>query len=152
MATEITLTATGPVGASVGRRTGQYLLAIDWLSEDADRVAPGEIAARLDVSGASVTEMGSKLEDAGLVTVKKYTGVKLTDKGREVARELAWRLCVVENFFQEELSAGLNEDQSYEIGYTLPPEAIKRLRDLVDHPCIDRCPQTRQDYDGCRIA
>jgi DtxR family Mn-dependent transcriptional regulator len=78
--------------------------------------------------------------------------VKLTGEGREVARELAWRLCVVENFFEAELSADLNEDQSYEIGYTLPPEAIKRLRDLVDHPCIDRCPKTRQDYDGCRVA
>ncbi|WP_226042940.1 metal-dependent transcriptional regulator [Natrinema sp. DC36] len=152
MATEITSTASGLVGATVGRRTGQYLLEIDWLSEDTDRVAPGEIATRLDVSGASVTEMGSKLEDAGLVTVKKYTGVKLTEKGSEVARELTWRLCVVENFFGEELSADLDDDQSYEIGYTLPPEAIKRLRDLVDHPCIDRCPQTRQDYDGCRIA
>ncbi|MFC6987660.1 metal-dependent transcriptional regulator [Haloplanus sp. GCM10025708] len=98
MTTEVSSMATGLAGASVGRRTGQYLLAIDWLSEDADRVAPGELAARLGVSGASVTEMSSKLEDAGLVTVKKYTGVKLTDKGSEVARELAWRLCVVENF------------------------------------------------------
>ncbi|WP_423751849.1 metal-dependent transcriptional regulator [Salinirarus marinus] len=148
MTTEVSSMATGLAGASVGRRTGQYLLAIDWLSEDADRVAPGELAARLGVSGASVTEMSSKLEDAGLVTVKKYTGVKLTDKGSEVARELAWRLCVVENFFEAELSADLDDEQSYEIGYTLPPEAIKRLRDLVDHPCIDRCPQTRQDYDG----
>lgn len=151
MATEVTSTATGPVGTNVGRRTGQYLLAIEWLSEDADRVAPGELAARLDVSGASVTEMGSKLADAGLVTVKKYTGVKLTDPGREVARELAWRRCVVENYFAEELSADLTEDQSYEIGYTLPPAALERLRDLVDHPCIEQCPQARPDDDGCRI-
>ncbi|MGQ4555605.1 hypothetical protein [Halobellus sp. GM3] len=78
--------------------------------------------------------------------------MKLTDKGREVARELAWGLCVVEDFFESEPSADLNEDQSYDIGYTLPPEAIKRLRDLVNHPRIDRCPQTRQDDDGCRIA
>lgn len=152
MTTEVNSTATGLVGANVGRRTGQYLLAIDWLAEDAGWVAPGEIAARLGVSGASVTEMGSKLEDASLVTVEKYTGVKLTDRGERVARELAWRLCVVENFFEEELSAELDENQSYEISYTLPPEAIKRLCELVDHPCIDRCPQTRQDYDGCRVA
>lgn len=140
------------VDADVGRRTGRYLLAIQWLSDHGDRrVTTGELGRRLDVSGASVTEMLGKLDDCGLVAYEKYEGVTLTEAGRETARRLAWRLCVVTNFFDTVLDANLSETQSYEIGYTLPVEGVERLSGLVDHPCIDRCPETSQEYDGCLI-
>lgn len=139
-----------PVDPDVGRRTGRYLLAIEWLSDHGDRrVATGELGQRLDVSGASVTEMLGKLDERGLVTHEKYEGVALTERGRETARRLSWRLCVVTNFFEGVVDAELSDAQSYEIGYALPPEGVERLGDLVDHPCIDRCPETSQEYDGC---
>jgi len=141
-----------PVGDDVGQRTGRYLLAIQWLSDHGDRrVTTGELGRRLDVSGASVTEMLAKLDDGGLVDYEKYEGVALTEAGRETARQLAWRLCVVTNFFETVVEADLSEAQSYEIGYALPDEGVQRLSTLVDHPCIDRCPETSQEYDGCLI-
>lgn len=141
-----------PVDANVGRRTGRYLLAIQWLSDHGDRrVKTGALGQRLDVSGASVTEMVGKLDERDLVAHEKYEGVTLTESGRETARRLAWRLCVVTNFFEGVLEADLSDAQSYEIGYALPAEGVERLSGLADHPCLDRCPETSQEYEGCLI-
>lgn len=137
------------IDPGVGRRTGRYLLAIQRLSDPDDRrVATGELGHHLDVSSASVTEMLGKMADPGLVDYKKYEGVALTEAGRETARRLAWRLCVVTNFFETVVDADLSDAQSYEISYVLPNEGVERLGDLVDHPCIERCPETSQDYEG----
>jgi len=92
--------------------------------------------------------MVSKLNDYDLARDEKYAGVTLTDEGHAIVRELAWRLCVVTNFFERELVADLDDDRSYEIGYALPVETIDPMSDLVNHPRIDHCPQTRQDYEG----
>lgn len=141
-----------PVDADIGRRTGRYLLAIQWLSDHGDRrVTTGELGRRLEVSGASVTEMLGKLDDRDLAEYEKYEGVELTEPGRDTARRLAWRLCVVTNFFESVLDADLTDAQSYEIGYTLPADGVERLSGFVDHPCIDRCPETSQEYSGCLI-
>jgi DtxR family Mn-dependent transcriptional regulator len=140
------------VDADVGRRIGRYLLAIQTLSRQGDRrVRTGELGRRLDVSDASVTEMLGKLADRGLVAYEKYDGVVLTEVGRETASRLAWRFCVVTNFFDTVVDADLTEEQSYEIGHTLPADGVERLSGMVDHPCIDRCPETSQEYDGCLI-
>lgn len=143
---------SSPVDADIGRRTGRYLLAIQTLSSQGDRrVRTGELGRRLDVSDASVTEMLRKLADRGLVAYEKYGGVALTEVGRETASRLAWRFCVVTNFFDTIVDADLTEEQSYEIGHTLPADGVERLSGMVDHPCIDRCPETSQEYDGCLI-
>lgn len=143
---------SSPVDVDIGRRTGRYLLAIQTLSRQSDRrVRTGELGRHLDVSGASVTEMLGKLADRGLVAYEKYEGVALTEVGGETARRLAWRFCVVTNFFETVVDADLSDEQSYEIGHTLPADGVERLSGLVDHPCIDRCPETTQEYDGCLI-
>lgn len=151
---------SGPAGANPGgrsprdveRSTGRYLLAIHWVSDDPERrVSTGQLQEYLDVSGASVTEMVGKLDERGLVDHEKYRGVRLTDPGGVIATQLAWRYCVVTNFFGSVLGTDLADAKSYEISYTLPKDGVYSLRELIDHPCIDRCPESSQDYDGCLI-
>ena len=136
----------------VERATGRYLLGIHLLSsEPEERVSTGQLQADLDVTGASVTEMVEKLDEAGLADHEKYRGVRLTDPGTEIATRLAWRYCVVTNFFGAVLETDLGDAESYEISYTLPKAGVTSLRELIDHPCIDQCPETSQDYDGCLL-
>lgn len=140
------------VPADLERRTGRYLLAIYWLStEGEERISTGDLRAELGVSAASVTEMIAKLDDRGLVDHEKYRGATLTDRGADLARHLAWRVCVVTSFFEGELGADLAAGDSYAISYALPADGVASLHDRVDHPCIDQCPETRQDYEGCLL-
>lgn len=141
-----------PDPLSVERSTGRYILAVHWLADSTDsRVTTGELREYLGVSGASVTEMVGKLDDRGLLDHEKYRGVDLTDDGRHIATRLAWRYCVVTNFFRSVLGTDLEETDLYEIGYAIPVEGLVNLRELIDHPCLERCPETRQEYDGCPV-
>jgi|GEM_PF-86264 len=151
---------SGPAGSNRGgrspgdveRATGRYLLAIHWLSDGPERrVSTGQLQEHLDVSGASVTEMVGKLDERGLVDHEKYRGVRLTNPGGDVASRLAWRYCVVTNFFEAVLETDLGDAQSYEISYALPQDGVGRLREMIDHPCIDQCPESNQTEDGCLV-
>jgi len=136
----------------IGRSAGRYLLAIHWLSQSGpDRIQTGELRESLDVSAASVTEMVTRLDEQGLVDYEKYEGVRLTRQGEDVATRLAWRFCVVNNFFVSSLNTDLDDETSYDIGMALPEQGIFRLREIADHPCIESCPETRQRYNGCQL-
>jgi len=144
--------ATGQPSSAgeIEQTAGRYLLAIHRISDDeGSRVSTGELRERLDVSPSSVTEMVGKLDDRGLVDYEKYRGVRLTERGADVATGLAWRLCVVTNFFGSTLDTDLDDRTSYEIGFTLPADGVSRLRELVNHPCRESCPETDREYDEC---
>jgi DtxR family Mn-dependent transcriptional regulator len=148
MATERGCAQPDPV--SIERSTGRYILAVHRLADGTDgRVTTGELREYLGVSAASVTEMVGKLDDRGLLDHEKYRGVDLTADGQQIATRLAWRHCVVTNFVESVLGTDLAETDLYEIGYALPAEGLVNLRELIDHPCLEQCPETHQEYDGC---
>lgn len=130
--------------------TGRYLLAIYTLSmEHPDRVSTGSLGEELGVSAASVTQMIEKLDDLGLADHEKYAGVRLTDRGEQLARQLARRLCVVKTFFGSELDMSLGEVESFEIGFALPDEGVDRLREMAGGTCVEWCPDTNHSCNGC---
>lgn len=137
--------------ADIGRTEGRYLLAVHRLAETTpDRVATGDLREFLDVSAASVSQMLAKLDDRGLVDHEKYQGVKLTPRGSLVAERLAWRFCVVTNFFSSVLDTELDDDDvAYEISVVLPESGVFNLRELTASPCIDGCPEADAD---CAIS
>ncbi|MDZ7735506.1 MAG: metal-dependent transcriptional regulator [Gammaproteobacteria bacterium] len=58
----------------------------------------GELADRLDVNPATVTERLTDFHERDLVSYERYQGATLTDDGESAARELMWKRCLVENF------------------------------------------------------
>ena len=67
-------------------REEDYLKAIFVLAHGQDvPVAPGDLVARLGVTGAAVSRMTQRLADAGLVRRTAYQGVSLTEEGRRHA-------------------------------------------------------------------
>ena len=80
-----------------------YLEAIFHLSE-ADGVARvSQIAKRLGVNKSSVTGALHHLSEHGLINYDPYQYITLTDAGRQVARDVAWRHDVLKRFLIEVL-------------------------------------------------
>jgi|AntRauMinimDraft_4_1070384.scaffolds.fasta_scaffold00139_31 DtxR family Mn-dependent transcriptional regulator len=115
----------------VDRRVGRYLTAVHWLA-GRGRVRTGAVSDRLGVTPATVTEMFERLADAGLVDYEKRAGVTPTDRGAAVARELAWRQCVVRTFAERVLGVDVGAGDGYRFGYVLPTGGVEELRALVD--------------------
>ncbi|MFC7167047.1 metal-dependent transcriptional regulator [Halospeciosus flavus] len=135
--------------ADVSGSAGRYLSAILLLSRRNGRPAKtGEIAERLDVSAASVTERLADLEERGLAEYEKYHGVELTDDGEAVTRELMWKRCLAENFLDEDLD--LPDADGSEVGPALSDDVATALKALIDHPCDGACEAPHTAHDACR--
>jgi len=129
-----------PAPQQVTPEAGRYLLELFWAVKDDERVGTGTVSDRLGVTEPSATEMLGKLGDDGFVDHEKYDGTRPTDHGREVAAALAWRYCIVADFFRETLDAPVDDATAYEIGVRLPPEAATALGEKVGLPCQHACP------------
>lgn len=100
-----------------------------------------DIAALLGISQASVTNMVQRLDAEGLLRYEKYRGLALTAEGESVARGIARRHRLLEDFLTvlgvNAESAGPDvEGMEHHIGQeTLC--AIERLTDyLQSHPAV----------------
>jgi DtxR family Mn-dependent transcriptional regulator len=94
------------------------------------QVARGkEIAKRLKVSRASVTEALRSLSKKGLINYEPYEVITLTDKGKEVAEDVVRRHEVLKEFFIKVLAIDdtIAEDSACRIEHAAPPEVIDRL-------------------------
>lgn len=133
----------------VDRRAGRYLTAVYWLADEQRPVRTGRVSERLDVTPATVTGMFDRLDAAALLDYEKHAGVRLTERGRAVARELAWRQCVVRTFFATELGIEFGAGESYRFGYVLPESGVEALRGLVAHAPDDCCDGVSADDCLC---
>ena len=105
------------------------------------KVARGkEIAKRLKVSRASVTEALRSLSKKGLINYEPYEVITLTDKGREVAEDVIRRHEALKEFFIKVLAIDdtIAEDSACRIEHAAPPEVIERLICFVEY--IEICP------------
>lgn len=129
-----------PTSATVSPEAGRYLCAVLYCTLDDDPpIGTGHLAEHLDVSRASVTEMIERFDDEGLLVHEPYRGVELTDRGDELARELVWRRCVVQRFFETDLDIEMPPTRAFKIGCTIPHSDVERIADRVDEPCPGRC-------------
>ncbi|MGB9964209.1 metal-dependent transcriptional regulator [Halobacterium sp. CBA1126] len=135
-------------GGELSRTAGRYLSAILLVSAREGRPAKtGEVADRLDVDPATVTERMADFAERGLVDYERYEGATLTGDGETVTRELMWKRCLVENFTTDDL--GLDGADSDSIGGALSEEAARALKRHIDHPCTGRCSAPDADFAEC---
>ncbi|PHR30490.1 MAG: DtxR family transcriptional regulator [Desulfotalea sp.] len=88
-----------------------------------------EIAARLSVSRASVTEALRALSKKGLINYAPYEAITLTENGKLVAEDVIFRHEALKCFFIEVLAIErkLAEEGACKIEHTAPPEIIARM-------------------------
>ncbi len=99
-----------------------------------------EIASDLGVKAPSVTEMFNKLREKGFINYKKYEGVTLTKRGREVAKGVSQVHENIKKFLELlQVSSEQADEDACEVEHSLSEESIAQLNKFIDF--VERCPE-----------
>ena len=138
---------------SVPSQTAEdYLERIHELIEEKGYARVVDIASSLDVKQASVTSMVQKLGELGYLNYEKYRGLVMTEKGREVARQIQSRHETLSRFFSLfGLSAETQQQDIEGIEHHLSPATVDVLADLAhffeENPAVlKKFSQTRESH------
>src|ERR687898_1879032 len=123
---------------SFSSSVGNYVKAV-WDLEGMGAASTKDVAARLSVSPASVTNMFARLQEMGLVEYERYRGATLTDRGREEALRLVRRHRLIETFLLEHLGYDWQEvhEEAERLEHAVSDGFTERLAALLGHPDHD---------------
>jgi DtxR family Mn-dependent transcriptional regulator len=123
----------------LSRRTEDYLEAIYELSNQKGFTRVKEIAEKLNVKPATVSEMLEKLAREGYVIYRKRLYVALTDRGKEVAKSVKERREILVKFLITlGVPKNIAEKDACTIEHVLHPETVKQLKNFVKF--VEECP------------
>jgi DtxR family Mn-dependent transcriptional regulator len=119
-----------------------YLKAIHTLGgEERRRVGGSELAERLDIAPASVTNMLQKLasQPKSFVDYKRGEGVRLTGAGRRRALEIVRHHRLVETFLFEVLGYSIDElhDEAERLEHFISEKFEQRIAEKLGNPKSD---------------
>jgi DtxR family Mn-dependent transcriptional regulator len=122
--------------------TDDYLKAIYALGgPEGNRVPANELAARLKISGASVTRMLQKLSSSvpPLLIYEKHHGVRLAKAGKERALEIVRHHRLIETFLHEILDFPWDElhDEAERLEHFISERLEARIAAKLGHPEFD---------------
>ena len=116
-----------------------YIKAIFMLGESGDSVHTSELALRLDVRPASVSNMLRRLQEEELVEYTPYRGAVLSAKGERLARRMVRRHRLIERFLTEFLGYDIEDvhDEAERLEHAVSPRFIEAIDRLLERPDID---------------
>ena len=125
---------TQPPSTSVG----DYVKAL-WEVGGAGVASTKDIADRLSISSASVTNMFARLQEMGFVKYERYHGASLTKAGCIEALRLVRRHRLIETFLKEHLGYPWEEvhEEAERLEHAVSDAFTERLADLLGHPAYD---------------
>jgi DtxR family transcriptional regulator, Mn-dependent transcriptional regulator len=114
---------------------GDYLKAIWELSEEGT-ASTKEVAGRLSISSASVSNMFVRLREMGLAEYERYHGASLTEAGRLEALRLLRRHRLIETFLLECLGYSWDEvhEEAESLEHSVSDAYTERLAEFLGHP------------------
>ena len=117
---------------------GDYLKAI-WEIGGSEAASTKDVAERLSVSSASVTNMFGRLQEMGLVEYERYRGASLTGTGLAEALRLVRRHRLIETFLMEHLGYSWQDvhEEAESLEHAVSDEFTERLAELLGHPARD---------------
>lgn len=118
----------------------EYVEGIYRLQKEVERVSTGEIATYMMVSAGSATSMVKKLAEMGLVEHLPYQGIRLTDFGVKVAKQLTRAHRILERFLVDVLELPWNDvhELACKLEHYLSEDIIDKIDEKVGHPTT--CP------------
>ena len=105
-----------------------YLRTIYRLSQDRSRIRNVDIAKELGYSKPSVTNAMKKLCDDGLISSEKEHGIRLTENGLALAKELTARCDILAEYF---MKLGLEIEAAYENARLIGNQITDDLFELI---------------------
>lgn len=134
----------------------EYLEAIYTFNEKGELAKNQDLAEKLHVSPASVTQMIKKLSDERLVTYEPYKGVLLTGIGNALAQKVVRKHRLLERFLHDSL--GFSKDKVHNeacrLEHSISDEVTAALCEKLNNPstCPDdgnQIPPCTLDYSSC---
>lgn len=120
---------------------GDYLKAVWELAGDTGEATTStkDVAARLSISPASVTNMFARLREMDLVEYERYRGVSLTKRGSREALRLVRRHRLIETLLLEHLGYSWQEvhEEAERLEHAVSDEFTERLAKFLGHPRHD---------------
>ncbi len=118
-----------------------YLKTIYDLTASNERATTNQIAERMEVTPASVTNMVQKLAstEPPLLDYRKHRGVKLTPEGEKVALEIIRHHRLLEMFLQQTLGYSWDEvhDEADRLEHVISEELEERIATSLGDPLHD---------------
>jgi DtxR family Mn-dependent transcriptional regulator len=110
-----------------------YVELIYILEKKKDKVHTNDVADVFSISPASVTEIFQKLSEEDYIIYEKYTGVKLTPKGKKIAVETKRKHDTLKSFLMIlGVSEHIADEDACKIEHITHPETMKRFRKFVE--------------------
>jgi Mn-dependent DtxR family transcriptional regulator len=114
-------------------RMEDYLEIIYELVQQKGYATTVDISSYLNVSSPSVTKMMQKLDETGYLNYEKYRGIKLTNEGIRIARNIRNRHGLLAEFF---MIIGVDEETANNdaegIEHHLHPETMRKLEEFIN--------------------
>lgn len=112
-----------------------YLEIIYEFSKDNKPFKSINIAKKLNISRASVSEALKKLAEQGYITYEKYKPVALTDKGLKVAEKVFLKHCTLCTFFEKVLKLPQDDAEinACRIEHVITDSAFAKIKEVVDN-------------------
>ncbi len=121
------------------RSTEDYIKNIYKLQKEGAKVTTSALAATMELSDPSVTDMIKKLSDKGFVSYERYQGVMLTKSGKRMALKIVRRHRLWEMYLVQFL--GFSWDQIHEeaerLEHVTSEELEARLDKALGYPTTD---------------
>ncbi|MCL2143332.1 MAG: metal-dependent transcriptional regulator [Methanomassiliicoccaceae archaeon] len=118
-----------------------YLLRILRLTDGEGVAKTTDIAALMNVSAASVTEMLRALAEDGSIVYEKYKGVSLTPEGLIQARRLRDKHQIAERFLMDILDKeqGAAHEEACRMEHILSDESAKNMCRIIGASDVSAC-------------
>ena len=118
-----------------------YIEAIYHIVEEKLVARSKDIALRLGVSRASVTEALRALSQKELINYAPYEAITMTDKGEKAAEDVIFRHTALKRFFTEVLAIdnATAEEGACRIEHAAPAEVISRMINFIQF--LQVCPR-----------
>jgi DtxR family Mn-dependent transcriptional regulator len=102
-------------------------------------VSMRRISAALSVAPGTVTAMMKTLADSGLLAYEPYSGVRLTDSGRQLAVHVLRRHRLIELFLVKVMGMDWSEvhSEAEELEHAVSDRLIERMDEMLGHPSVD---------------
>ena len=116
-----------------------YIKSIYHLQKGSDIVNTNSLAAEMQTSPASVTDMLKKLQRKKLLQYERYKGFKLNETGKKVALGVVRKHRLWEYFLVEKLGFAWDKVHpiAEELEHISSDELVKRLEQFLGNPSFD---------------
>ena len=109
-----------------------YLRVIFELEKERSEVKSVDIAKKLKISKASVSEMIRKIARKKLISIKPYSKLRLTSKGREKAERLYKKHAVIRGFMSKLLKDEAQaEEEAHKLEHAFSFDSAEVLNKIL---------------------